>query len=72
MARKKPRKQTPLPKMAKPALRVLQVELGSETLEEVCQYSRRQVLALHGMGPSAMAILEQALAANGLCFANDS
>lgn len=73
MANQKPRKQqTPLPKMAKPALRALQGELGIDTLEEVCQYSRQKVLSLHGMGPHALATLEQALTDNGLRFANDS
>ena len=35
-----------------------------------CGYSRRDLLALHGLGPKAVSILDAALAGHGLAFAD--
>ena len=61
---------TELPKVGKPALRALGT-LGVITLEQVAQYSERELLALHGFGPRAIRILAPALAEHGLSLRPD-
>jgi predicted flap endonuclease-1-like 5' DNA nuclease len=39
---------------------------GITTLEQVARHSRDELLAIHGVGPKAVRILEEALAAEGL------
>ncbi len=39
---------------------------GITNLEQVASYSKKELLAIHGVGPKAIAILGEALAANGL------
>ncbi|MBB0228164.1 helix-hairpin-helix domain-containing protein [Streptomyces calidiresistens] len=39
---------------------------GITSLERVAEHSRRELLAIHGVGPKAVAILGEALAARGL------
>lgn len=51
--------------IGKTASRVLDLE-GIRSLQEVAEHSRRELLALHGVGPKAIAILSEALAAQGL------
>ncbi len=41
---------------------------GITTLEQVAAHSRRELLAIHGVGPKAIAILGDALAAEGLDY----
>ncbi len=62
---------TPLPRIGKPATSALAAQ-GITTLEAVAALSRREFLALHGVGPKAVTILEPALAQAGLAFQPDS
>ena len=41
---------------------------GITSLEQVAAHSKTQLLAIHGVGPKAIAILEDALAAKGLNY----
>ncbi len=41
---------------------------GITHLEQVAQHSQKELLAIHGVGPKAIAILGDALAARGLGF----
>lgn len=50
-----------------PATRALHGE-GIETLDELARRTKREVAALHGVGPKAVRILEEALAERGLDF----
>jgi hypothetical protein len=43
---------------------------GITSLEEVAHHSREKLLAVHGVGPKAIRILEEALAAEGLGYKN--
>jgi predicted flap endonuclease-1-like 5' DNA nuclease len=43
---------------------------GVTTLAQVAEHSERELLAIHGVGPKAIAILADALAAKGLEFAH--
>lgn len=56
------------PGLSAPARRALR-SAGIERLEHLAERSERDVLALHGMGPKALGILRDALAARGLTFA---
>ena len=51
--------------VAQPAIRAL-ASIGVHNLEAVARHSRTELKALHGMGPKALRILEEALAARGL------
>ena len=42
---------------------------GISTLTKLSQYSEREILKLHGMGPKSMPTLRQALSEAGLAFA---
>jgi DNA-directed RNA polymerase alpha subunit len=53
------------PKMGAPARRALE-NAGYTRLEELTGLSEAELLKLHGMGPKAMAMLRDALAAKGL------
>jgi hypothetical protein len=55
----------PLPAIGRPATRAL-AERGVTSLEQAAGWSRRDLLALHGVGPKAVRILAQALADAGL------
>ncbi|WP_410812162.1 DNA-binding protein [Micromonospora sp. 067-2] len=57
-----------LPPVGRPANNAL-LEAGITTLAEVATHSRRDLLALHGVGPKAVDILAAALAERGLAFA---
>lgn len=41
---------------------------GITSLEQVATYSKKELLAIHGVGPKAIAILGEALAAKGLGY----
>ncbi len=58
---------TNLPKLAAPAQRALQ-NAGITTLKQLTQVSEEELLQLHGMGRSALAVLREALKADGLSF----
>ncbi|GGJ21065.1 MULTISPECIES: helix-hairpin-helix domain-containing protein [Paenarthrobacter] len=59
---------TPLPKgLAAPAKRAL-AHQGIETLEQLAEYGEGQVSKLHGMGPVAIAQLEDAMEESGISY----
>ncbi|MCW2584349.1 MAG: hypothetical protein JWQ53_3139, partial [Klenkia sp.] len=60
---------TPLPSIGAPATRALRAA-GLTTLEAVAGSSRAGLLAVHGVGPIAVARLATALEAAGLAFAD--
>jgi hypothetical protein len=64
--------KTPLPiKISAPAHRAL-AAAGYTNLEQLAQISESELGKLHGMGPKALGILRDALAAHGLAFRSDS
>ncbi|AWK74998.1 hypothetical protein CBI38_29020 [Rhodococcus oxybenzonivorans] len=56
-----------LPPIGRPANSAL-LEAGITTLAQVAARSRRELLAMHGVGPKAVRILEGALEESGLAF----
>jgi predicted flap endonuclease-1-like 5' DNA nuclease len=56
-----------LPPIGRPANSAL-LAAGITTLAQVATHSRRDLLALHGVGPKAINILETALSNNNLTF----
>jgi predicted flap endonuclease-1-like 5' DNA nuclease len=44
---------------------------GITSLEQVAARSRKDLLSIHGVGPKAIRILGEALAARGLAYADD-
>lgn len=54
-----------LPKLGAPATRAL-ASIGITRLEQVADRSEAELLALHGFGPRALRILNEALAARNL------
>ena len=56
--------------LAAPARRALQGR-GIETVEQLSQFSKNEILNLHGMGKSSLPILENALEKEGLAFRTD-
>jgi predicted flap endonuclease-1-like 5' DNA nuclease len=57
-----------LPKIGAPATRALH-NAGLTTLRQVADVPRNELAALHGMGPKALRILDEALAEHGLKLA---
>ena len=55
------------PKIGAPATRALD-NAGVKGLGDLTSWSERDLLALHGMGPKALDILRDHLAAEGLAF----
>ena len=53
--------------MGKTAPRELQAA-GIDSLAKVSQHTEKELLAIHGVGPKAIRILAEALAAKGLSF----
>ena len=53
--------------VAKPAQRAL-YNAGIESLKQLSKFSKKEILALHGMGQSSIPRLEKALANTGLSF----
>jgi uncharacterized protein YdhG (YjbR/CyaY superfamily) len=60
-----------LPAIGSPATRAL-AAAGITTLEQVRQHRAEDLLALHGVGPKAIAILRSALAVRGETFRDDT
>jgi hypothetical protein len=58
-----------LPPIGRPANSAL-IEAGISSLAQVAACSRSQLLAMHGVGPKAVRILEAALQARGLRLAD--
>ena len=54
-----------LPKISAPAVRALH-KAGYTALRQLGDVPRKELAELHGMGPKALAIIEQALAEHGL------
>lgn len=54
-----------LPKVGAPATRALH-NAGLTTLRQVADIPRKELAELHGMGPKALRILDEALAEHGL------
>jgi predicted Fe-Mo cluster-binding NifX family protein len=67
MAAKKSAPANDLPKLAAPAQRAL-ARAGVSDLSMLAQMSEANVMALHGMGPNAMATLKTAMKARKLTF----
>lgn len=61
---------TDLPNIGGPARSAL-AGIGVHDLAGVSELSKQEFLALHGVGPKAVRILEPALAAKGLIFRNE-
>ena len=59
-----------LPRIGAPATRALEAA-GRRRLSQVAELSEAELLALHGMGPKAVRILREALAAKGLSLHGD-
>jgi uncharacterized protein YdhG (YjbR/CyaY superfamily) len=67
----KQKSQNDLPeKLSQPAQRAL-AAAGIQSLEQVSRYSAVEISKLHGIGPNAMALLQQALEAKGLSFSGE-
>ncbi|MEV6417465.1 hypothetical protein [Kribbella sp. NPDC051718] len=58
-----------LPTIGRPATSAL-MAAGITTLAQVATLTRRDLLAMHGVGPKAVRLLEAALQENGLSFAD--
>lgn len=56
-----------LPKIGRPATSAL-LSVGVASLLQVSAMSRQELLAIHGVGPKALRILEEALAERGMGF----
>ncbi len=56
-----------LAKLSAPARRALEHE-NILTRQQLARWSKKEVLALHGIGPASMPVLEKELAAVGLEF----
>lgn len=55
------------PKLSAPAQRAL-AEAGYTHLKQLTAVSEKEILQLHGMGPRALSMLREAMAAKGLRF----
>ena len=58
-----------LPPIGRPAGRAL-FAAGITTVEQAAATGRRALLAMHGVGPKAVGILAEAIAARGLEFSD--
>jgi hypothetical protein len=68
MPAKKPPMASDLPKLAAPARRAL-ARAGVTNLSDLATMTEADVVALHGMGPSAMTTIKAAMKAKKLAFA---
>jgi hypothetical protein len=59
-----------LSKLAGPARGALEHE-GIITLEKLSQYTEKEILSIHGIGPKSMPTLKEALAEAGLTLRDD-
>jgi DNA-directed RNA polymerase alpha subunit len=55
--------------LAKPAQRAL-ANAGVTSLQQLSNYSEKEIADLHGMGPNALTKIKQALLENSLSFAD--
>jgi hypothetical protein len=62
---------TPLPKIGAPATRAL-ATIGVTTVEQLADYSEKELLALHGFGPRAIRILTPVMEELGVSFRDAS
>ncbi len=60
-----------LPRISGPANAALEVA-GISSLQDVARHTRKQIAGLHGMGPKGLAILDGALASQGLDYAEQA
>jgi hypothetical protein len=60
--------ETPLPHVPGAPARSALAAAGIESLDDLAAMSRKAVLALHGMGPKAFAVLEKAMETAELSF----
>jgi hypothetical protein len=60
--------QTDLPKLSAPAHRAL-ASIGVTNLKDLTKFTEAEIKKLHGMGPSGIRELHEALAQQGLAFA---
>lgn len=60
-----------LPKIGAPATRAL-ASIGITRLAQLADHRAQDLLALHGFGPRAIKLLQEALDAKGLSFRADS
>ena len=60
-----------LPPLSRPANSAL-LQAGITTLAQAADHSARDLLAMHGVGPKAIRLLDAALADHGLSFAGGS
>lgn len=60
--------ESDFPKLSQPAHRAL-AGAGYSRLEQLTKVTEAEILALHGVGPTTIVALNQALAARGLKFA---
>lgn len=65
---KNPPPSDEFPKTSNPAQNAL-THAGYTRLSQLTQVTEAEIAALHGMGPKAIRILREALAAHGLAFA---
>lgn len=56
------------PKIAAPALRALD-SIGITELSQLTKHTEKELLSLHGFGPTALKLLRHALAEKGMSFA---
>jgi hypothetical protein len=54
-------------KIGQPAQRALQAA-GITTCMQLCDFTEKELLALHGFGPKALSILKELLAKEGLSY----
>lgn len=54
-------------RIGEPAQRALEA-MGIDTFIQLCDYSQKELLALHGVGPKAVRILYEMLVKEGLSF----
>lgn len=53
--------------IGRPAQAALE-EIGIDTLIQLCDYTEKELLAIHGIGPKAIRILKELLVSKGLSF----
>ncbi|MBN8865659.1 MAG: RNA polymerase alpha subunit C-terminal domain-containing protein [Sphingobacteriales bacterium] len=58
-----------LAKLSAPARRAL-ANAGIQTIRQLASFSEKEILALHGMGPSSLPHLQEAMKEAGLSFKN--
>lgn len=63
--------ESEFPKIGQPALRAL-AGAGIMRLEQLTGYSESEIRQLHGIGPKALKMLREALAARGLSFKKEA